>query len=176
LVFRKFASPLNHTNDVLSDKTMGESRGLEFSLAPFVLLSLRRANAAASAVAFLVLAVVLAVVLAPVSAVVFATATVAGDTSRQGETQTRLEAEYAVFDGRLRYDLYSEFKLQPNHYLRQLCALSTPATRRKTEHLVLTGPFHGQVGEASNTHAIGIAFRGSAHRQRRISANAAHNS
>ena len=71
---------------------MGESRGLEFSLAPFVLLSLRRANAAASAVAFLVLAVVLA----PVSAVVFATATVAGDTSRQGETQTRLEAEYAV--------------------------------------------------------------------------------
>lgn len=62
------------------------------ALHPFVLLSLRRANAAASAVAFLVLAVVLA----PVSAVVFATATVAGDTSRQGETQTRLEAEYAV--------------------------------------------------------------------------------
>ena len=62
------------------------------ALHPFVLLSLRRANAAASAVAFLVLAVVFV----PVSAVVFATATVAGDTSRQGGTQTRLEAEYAV--------------------------------------------------------------------------------
>jgi hypothetical protein len=63
-----------------------------WALHPFVLPSLRGANDAASAAAFLVLAVVLP----PVSAVVFATATVAGDTSRQGGTQTRLEAEYAV--------------------------------------------------------------------------------
>jgi hypothetical protein len=62
------------------------------NLHPFVLPGLREVGAAASVAAFLVFVVVLA----PVSAVVFATATVAGDTSRQGGTQTRLEAEYAV--------------------------------------------------------------------------------
>ena len=51
-------------------------------LRPFVLPTLRQAGAAASAAALL--------------AVVFATIAVAGDTSRQGGTQARLEAEYVV--------------------------------------------------------------------------------
>ena len=57
----------------------------------FVLPSFRRAGAAASAAAFLVFGVFLVL-----GVMVFGTAAVAGDTSRQGGTQARLEAEYVV--------------------------------------------------------------------------------
>ena len=41
-----------------------------------------------------------------------------------------------------------------DHHRQRLCS-SARLLRRKAEHLVLAGPLRRQIGEASNTHAVG---------------------